>query len=87
MAFVHMDLVKKDEHFARGAVYEVIVFRVRETGEHRIFVAKDGFGRGAVFTARDVDISDARSTIIGDLVSSLIETAKCDIDLNEFGDY
>jgi hypothetical protein len=87
MAFVHMDLVKKDEHFARGSKYEVLVFCVRETGDHRIYVAKDGFGRGPVMTARDVDISDARSTTMGDLVGSLIETAKDDIDRDEFGDY
>jgi hypothetical protein len=87
MAFLHMDLLKSVEHTARGSKYEILVFLVRETGERRIYVAKDGFGRGSVMTASAVDVADAKGTTVGDLVDSLIAVAKGDIDRNEFDDY
>lgn len=57
MAFMHMDPLAKVEHNAHGSKYEILVFHVRESGQHRIYVVKDGFGRGPITTASAEQIS------------------------------
>lgn len=49
--FTHMQQVRKENHRAHGTDYELLIFRVQETGEYRIYVAKGGFGVGDIFTA------------------------------------
>lgn len=87
--FTHMTPITKETHQARGSAFELFVFRVEETGDVRIFIAKDGFGAGDTFTASREVQDDAASgqTILKDAVAGLIAIAKADIDRNEFGQY
>jgi hypothetical protein len=87
LMFTHMVPVKKLQHSARGTQYELLVYQVAETGEHRIFVSKGGFGVGDVFTASQTAVADAMSTQRTDLVDGPIKTAIDDIDRNDFGKY
>ncbi len=82
--FTHMVLRKKVTHKAHGADYELLVYQVQETGELRIYVAKDGFGVGDIFTASQEVVEDATGL---DIVEALLATAKDDINRNEFGLY
>ena len=82
--FTHMVPRKKVTHKAHGADYELLVYQVQETGELRIYVAKDGFGVGDIFTASQEVVEDATGL---DIVEALLATAKDDINRNEFGLY
>ena len=55
--FTHMVLVRKEHHTAHGDDYELLVYRVQESGECQIYVAKGGFGIGDIFTASQEAIS------------------------------
>jgi hypothetical protein len=79
--------VKKETHSAHGNKYELFIYRVEETGEYRIYVAKNGFGVGDVFEASQEIVSYAKKVSGADLVEELIVVAKSDIDRNEFGLY
>ncbi len=81
--FVHMTFVRKADHSARGENYEILVYRVQETNEYRIYVAKNRFGVGVDFVASDKVVVDSG----GSAIDELINTAKGDIDRNEFGLY
>lgn len=85
--FTHMVPVKKLSHTARNTDYELLVYRVQETGEYRIYVAKGGFGVGDIFSASQDDVLDAKSSAGMDIVESLIATAIDDVNRNEFGLY
>jgi hypothetical protein len=87
LMFTHMELAKTVTHRARDNDYELSVYRVLETGEHRIFISKGGIGFDALFTATQDDIQDARTGSGLDIVEGLIAAAIDDIDRNEFGVY
>lgn len=82
--FTHMQQVRKENHHAHGTDYELLIFRVQETGEYRIYVAKGGFGVGDIFTASQDVVGDAKLQDGTDVVEELIEIAKDDINRNEF---
>ncbi len=84
--FTHMMQVKHERHTAHGNNYELLVYQVRESEEYRIYVAKDGFGVGDIFTATQETILDADRIGI-DVVGNLLTIAKDDIDRNECGRY
>ncbi len=69
--FIHMVLVKKDTHTARGTNYEILVYQVEETEEYNIYVAKGGFGVGNVFTASQEMVRAIASDSGGDVVEEL----------------
>jgi hypothetical protein len=85
--FTHMVQVKRHTHQVRSTKYELFVYRVVETGEHRIYVVKDGFGVGDIFTASEDVVFDAKKSNGWDVVGELIAIAKGDIDRDEFGLY
>ena len=85
--FTHMVQVKKVSHKARNTHYELLVYQVEETGEYRIFVTKDGFGVGDIFTASQDVVRDVKSTTGVDMIEGLIATAIEDINRNELGLY
>jgi len=85
--FTHMVPIKKETYSVHGNKYELLIYQVVETGEYRIYVAKNGFGVGDVFTASQEIVSDAKKASGRDLVEGLISIAKSDIDRNEFGFY
>lgn len=86
--FTHMTAVKKEIHEAHGAEYALLVFQIEETGEYKIFIAKDGFDTaGHVFTASQEAVQDAGSQSGIKLIDELISIAKNDIDRNEYGLY
>jgi hypothetical protein len=82
-----MEQVRKETHRARNTDYELMVFRVQETGEYRIYVAKGDFGVGDIFTASQEVVGDAKLQNGTDVVEQLIEIAKDDINRNEFDLY
>jgi hypothetical protein len=74
--FTHMGkLVRKGLHSARSDTYELEVYPVIETGEHRVSIAKNGEGL-------DTLSMEGTST---DVVEILIQAAKDEIDRNEGG--
>jgi hypothetical protein len=79
--------VKKVSHNVRNTDYELLVYQVEETGEYRIYVAKEGFGVGDIFTASQEVVQDAKTAEGIDIVEGLISTAIDDINRNEFGLY
>jgi hypothetical protein len=81
-----MVLIKKEHHTVRGNNYELLVYQVQESHEYRVYVAKDGFGVGDIFTSTQETINDAG---VGgqDVVENLLAIAKDDLDRNEFGLY
>lgn len=85
--FTHMVPVSKQAHRARDTEYEMLVYRVEETGEYRIFISKGGFGVGDVFVASQDVVTDSQQTGRDDVVAELIRIARDDIDRNEFGLY
>lgn len=85
--FTHMVAVKNLIHRVRNTDYEILVYKVEETDEYRIYVAKGGFGVGDIFTASKEVVNDARNNAGIDIVDGLIASAKDDIDRNEFGLY
>lgn len=82
--FTRMVLRKKETHNAHGTTYELLVYQVQETGEFRIYVAKDGFGVGDIFTSSQEVVQDAAGA---DIIEALLATARDDINRNEFGLY
>ena len=85
--FTHMVPIKTVIHNARNTDYELLVYKVTETNEHRIYIAKGGFGVGDIFTASNEVIEDINSLSGEDVVAGLINIAIDDIDRNEFGCY
>lgn len=85
--FTHMVQVRCETHQARNTNYDLLVYRIQETGEYRIYVAKGGFGVGDIFTASQEVVSDAKVTNGQNVVDELIAAAKGDINRNEFGLY
>jgi hypothetical protein len=85
--FTHMQQVRKENYHAHDTDYELLIFRVQETGEYQIYVAKGGFGVGDIFTASQDVVGDAKLQDGTDVVEQLIEIAKDDINRNEFGLY
>jgi hypothetical protein len=79
--------VKKVRHNVRDTDYELLVYKVKKTGEYKIYVAKEGFGVGDIFTATQEVVQDAKKTQGVDIVEGLISTAIDDINRNEFGLY
>jgi len=82
-----MVLVKKQRYRSRNTDYDLFVYQAEETGEYRIYVAKEGFGVGDIFMATQEMIQDTKATYDTDFVDALIATAKNAIDRNEFGEY
>jgi hypothetical protein len=69
--FTHMELIKTELHSAAlGSAYELEVYRVFETGEHRVFISRNGDGL-------DMLTTDGQRT---DVVEILIQSAKDEID-------
>jgi hypothetical protein len=89
MAFTHMEPVKRRAHLARGSTHEICVYRVIETGEHRVYVAKDGFSIGRVVATAEEDVvrAAAKTTASTDIVQALLDAVIDDIDSNEFDEY
>ena len=85
--FTRMVPVKKETHIARDVLYELLVFQVQETQEYRIYIVKDGFGVGDIFTASQEVVQDAATATGVNVVQSLIDIAKDDIDRNQFDRY
>ena len=85
--FTHMVAIRTEAHHARNATFELLVYKVEETGEYRIYVAKGSFGVGDIFTATQEVVRDATVTAGPDIVAALISIAKDDIDRNEFEQY
>ena len=85
--FTRMRFVRKENHNARNTDYELLVYQVEETGEYRIYIAKEGFGIGDIFSASQETVHDALSTSGDDIVEGLISIAIDDINRNEFGLY
>jgi hypothetical protein len=63
------------------------VYKIEESYEYRIYVAKGGFGVGDIFTASYDDVHGAKSDTGIDIIEDLISTAVDDINRNEFGLY
>ncbi len=82
--FTHMLPVEEKLHHSRGLVYEMLIFRVMETREVRLFIARDGLGVGDVVT--ESDSASGESTVV-DLTEAIVNKAKNKIDVNEFGHY
>ncbi|MCG5537374.1 hypothetical protein [Halorhodospira sp. 9622] len=85
--FTHMEQVRKETYRARDTDYELMVFRVQETGEYRIYIAKGGLRIGDIFTANQEVVGDAKLQDGTDVVEQLIGIAKDDINRNEFDLY
>lgn len=84
--FTHMTFVARQQHRARESGYELLVYRVQESDEYRIYVAKDGFGVGDIFTASQSMVGP-NAKGCEETVQKLIDIAKSAIDRNEFGLY
>jgi hypothetical protein len=82
--FTHMIHIKNGKHSARNVDYELLIYQVEETGEYRIYIAKNGMGVGDIYTASDEVVKDAKHVHGEDIVEQLINIAKSDIDRNEF---
>ncbi len=80
--FTHMIPIRKEEHSVRDEVYELLLYRVKETGEVRIYVAKEGFGIGDIYSASQEIIHDVKVLNDEDIIEHLIRIAKSDIDRN-----
>jgi len=89
VAFIHMELVREPvQHKARGANYEIHVYRVEETGRHQVYIAKNGFGTGPVVVGAEEDvIRDVQRDSGTDVVQLMINQVIDDINRDEFGDY
>ena len=85
--FTHMVPIKTVSHKAHGADYELLVYKVKETDEYRIYVAKEGFGVGDIFTASQEVVNDTMVTSGIDIVEALIDIAIDDINRNELSLY
>ena len=85
--FTHMIHVQNEKYSAHGNEYELIVYQVEETGEYRIYIAKNDMGVGDIFTASDEVVNDAKQVQGINIVEELIKVAKDDIDRNEFNQY
>lgn len=85
--FTQMNPVKKLTHCVRNTDYELLIFRVVETGEYRIYIAKGQFGVGELYLADAHVVADAKLSGGPDILEELIKIARSDIDRNEFGQY
>jgi hypothetical protein len=85
--FASMNHVKTEHYSARNTEYELRVYLVHETKEHRIYISTSGDSVGDMFTASDDVIKDAKLFSNVDIVEKLITIAKQDIEKNEFGQY
>jgi hypothetical protein len=84
--FVHMEPVRTERHLARGNTYEFAVYRVIETGEHRVFISKNSEGLEMLAAASGEVVSDGKSTGT-DVVEILLQAARDEVDSNEWGKY
>lgn len=84
--FTHMDPVRTEVHAAHDAKYELAVYRVIETGEYRVYISKSGQGLGLLASASAEVVSDGR-TVGVDIVDVLVQSARDEIDRNEWGKY
>ena len=82
--FIHMVHIKNVAYTVRSAEYEISVYKVQETGEHRAYIAKDRFGVGDIFSVPEDVIQDAKQLSGTDLVEELIRIAKDDIERNPY---
>jgi len=85
--FTHMEFIRKDSCTVREQLYDLLVYRIHGNGEYRVFITKNGFGLGDIFTASEQVVSDAKRYGGMDIISELLVTAKDDIVRNEFGCY
>lgn len=85
--FLNMSPIRSEIFSANGSEYELLLFRVEETGDYRLFVSKGGFGVGPSFTAKDEVVNDARMQSALDIADVLMSQAKDDIARNEFSEY
>lgn len=67
--------------------YELLVYQVAETNEYRIYVSREGFGVGDIYTSSQNVVAAAKHLSGEDLIAKLIAVAKDDIDRNDFGTY
>lgn len=84
--FTHMHPIKRERHEARGQSYEIVVFRVEETGAFRLFVTEGSFGVGPTYDASQEVVEDAKKSGAIDVIDELVRVAKGEIDRNEFRD-
>jgi hypothetical protein len=84
--FTHMEPVRKDEHQVRGSTYVLDVYKVIETGEHRVYISKEERGLEMLATASADVVSDGDAVGV-DVVEILIQAARDEIDRNERGNY
>ena len=69
-------------HCARGHVFEFYVCRLIDSGQYRIYVAKDGERCGYIFDPMHDVQSTAGSASELTIIEDLINAAKCDVDMN-----
>jgi len=82
--FTHMEFVRAETHSVDSAVFSLDVYRVRETGQHRVFIARDGDGLGVLATASSETVFDGKQ-MGDDVVAVLLSTARDEIEANEGG--
>ena len=85
--FTSMNHIKTENYSARNTEYELNVYLVNETGEHKIYISKSGNSAGDIFSASGEVIKDAKLIDGLDIVEKLITIAKQDIETNEFEQY
>jgi len=84
--FTHMDPIRTEVHATHQAKYELAVYRVVETGEYRVYISKGGQGFGLLASASAEVVSDGRASGV-DIVETLVQAARNEIDRNEWGKY
>lgn len=82
----HLELVRSEQHISRGKTYQLNVYRVVETGEHRVHISNPAMGVEVLATADGDTVADGAATGI-DIDELLIQVAKGDIDANAWGKY
>ncbi|MGH8196225.1 MAG: hypothetical protein ACREQ8_17785 [Woeseiaceae bacterium] len=69
-----------------GNRYELQVYRVLETGEHRVYISKCGEGLEMLAFASAEVITDGKA-FGADVLEILLQTARDEIDRNEWQKY
>ncbi|MEZ2298466.1 hypothetical protein [Variovorax sp. RCC_210] len=75
------------EHEARGARYELLVCRMLEFGQYRIYVAKDGELCGFSFDPKNSVECEPESSAGLTIIETLLAEEISDINENSFGLY
>lgn len=70
-------------HRARGFLFELYVCRLTDSGQYRVYVAKNGESCGYIFDPAHVASGASEAAIIEDLISA----AKSDVEGNIQGAY